>query len=82
LATAALPHPNSPIAPTVTASIGGACVTPDIKRSVRGVIQLADEALYAAKKQGRDRIIIYSKEHQTLVTGRFRTRQLLNDNAA
>jgi diguanylate cyclase (GGDEF)-like protein len=82
MAAAALPHPNSPIAATVTASIGGACVTPDIKRSVRGVIQLADEALYAAKKQGRDRIVIYGKEHQTLVTGRFRTRQLLNDNAA
>ena len=82
VATEALSHPNSPIASTVTVSIGGACVIPDIKRSVRGVIQLADEALYAAKKQGRDRVIIYGKEHQTLVTGRFRTRQLLNDDAA
>jgi diguanylate cyclase (GGDEF)-like protein len=82
IAAAALPHPNSPIAPIVTASIGGACVIPDTKRSVRGVIQLADEALYAAKKQGRDRVVVYGKEHQTLVTGRFRTRQLINNDAA
>jgi PleD family two-component response regulator len=79
---AALPHPNSPIAPTVTASIGGASVMPDTKRSVRGAIQLADEALYTAKKQGRDRVVIYGKEHQTLVTGRFRTSQLLSSDAA
>jgi diguanylate cyclase (GGDEF)-like protein len=79
---AALPHPNSPIAPTVTASIGGACIVPDSKRSALGAIQLADEALYTAKKQGRDRIVIYGKEHQTLVTGRFRTAQLVEDDAA
>jgi diguanylate cyclase (GGDEF)-like protein len=80
--TAAVLHPNSPIAPTVTVSIGGACVMPDTKRSVRGAIQLADEALYTAKKQGRDRVVIYGKEHQTMVTGRFRTTQLINSDAA
>jgi diguanylate cyclase (GGDEF)-like protein len=82
IAAAALPHPNSPIAATVTASIGGASVLPDTKRSVRGAIQLADEALYTAKKQGRDRVVVYGKEHQTMVTGRFRTTQLIDSDAA
>ncbi len=82
IAAAALPHPNSPIASSVTVSIGGACITPDTKRSVRGAIQLADEALYTAKKQGRDRVVIYGKEHQTMVTGRFRTSQLIDSDAA
>jgi diguanylate cyclase (GGDEF)-like protein len=82
IAAAALSHPNSPIAPFVTVSIGGASVFPSVNRSVRGAIQLADEALYAAKKQGRNRVVIYDKEHETLVTGRFRIKEMINDKVA
>lgn len=56
----------------VTVSIGAACVTPVSGRSHYGFIQLADEALYAAKESGRDRIVVMDKEYEQLSTGSFR----------
>jgi len=56
----------------LTVSIGAACVTPSFGRSHFGFIQLADEALYAAKEQGRDRLVIMDKEYEQLSTGAFR----------
>ncbi|HWK75743.1 MAG TPA: GGDEF domain-containing protein [Povalibacter sp.] len=56
----------------VTFSIGGACVTPHPLRRVEGLIQLADEALYAAKERGRNRSVIMDQEYDTLDTGAFR----------
>ena len=41
-------------------------------RSHFGFIQLADEALYAAKERGRNCIVIMDKEYGTLTTGSFR----------
>ena len=68
----ALPHPASPIAPILSVSIGIACVVPAAERSSNGAIQLADEALYDAKAQGRNRIAIRDKEYSSLHTGAFR----------
>jgi diguanylate cyclase (GGDEF)-like protein len=68
-----LTHPASPVAPTVSVSIGIACVVPAADRSVNGAIQLADEALYDAKAQGRDRTVVRDKEYTALRTGVFRT---------
>jgi diguanylate cyclase (GGDEF)-like protein len=66
-------HPASPVSPFVTVSIGGACVTPNEGRSPFGLIQLADEALYAAKERGRNRVAIMDHEYATLKTGAFRS---------
>jgi diguanylate cyclase (GGDEF)-like protein len=56
----------------LTVSIGAACVEPTSDRSHFGFIQLADEALYDAKEQGRDRVVIKDKEYAQLSTGSFR----------
>jgi predicted signal transduction protein with EAL and GGDEF domain len=53
-------------------SIGIACVQPTSDRSHYGFIQLADEALYAAKERGRNCIVIMDKEYGDLTTGAFR----------
>jgi diguanylate cyclase (GGDEF)-like protein len=82
LADAALAHPNSPSGKFVTVSIGGAHVLPTATRTYRGLIQLADEALYAAKTQGRDRAVTLSKEHESLITGRFQAIRATNVEAA
>jgi diguanylate cyclase (GGDEF)-like protein len=68
----ALKHPASPIAKHLTVSIGAACVVPAPGRSPFGFVQLADEALYEAKGQGRNRCIIMDKEYEQMSTGSFR----------
>jgi diguanylate cyclase (GGDEF) domain len=56
----------------LTVSIGAACIEPSEGRSPFGFIQLADEALYAAKERGRDCVVIMDKEYAELHTGAFR----------
>jgi len=67
-----LRHPASPIRRRVTVSIGAACIVPREDRSRFGLVQLADEALYAAKGRGRDRLVVMDREYETLSTGSFR----------
>ncbi|MBN1171111.1 MAG: GGDEF domain-containing protein [Micromonosporaceae bacterium] len=57
LATAAVPHAASPIAPVVTASIGIAAIVPSTETSPEELIAAADNMLYLAKKEGRNRIV-------------------------
>jgi len=47
-------HEDSATARFVTASIGVAIMAPRIGRSPEGAVQVADEALYAAKRSGRN----------------------------
>lgn len=72
IAALQLPHPACAVGPHVTVSIGAACVEPQVGRHHEGLIQLADEALYAAKEGGRNRTVVMDREYATLTTGAFR----------
>jgi diguanylate cyclase (GGDEF)-like protein len=56
-----------------TISLGVAIVYPTLERSPEGAVQLADEALYVAKRDGRNCVRIFESEYQGLSTGTFRT---------
>jgi diguanylate cyclase (GGDEF)-like protein len=67
-------HEASRVAGRLTVSIGAAFILPSSQRTYEGLIQLADEALYAAKEQGRNRVVVMEAEYHTLRTGRFEKR--------
>jgi diguanylate cyclase (GGDEF)-like protein len=65
-------HRGSRTASRVTISVGVAVVVPSADRSPRGAVQLADQALYEAKVQGRNRIeLMDRRQHELMVTGVF-----------
>jgi diguanylate cyclase (GGDEF)-like protein len=66
-----IPHDDSP-AGAVTASIGVSIVSPRPGRSPEGAVQLADEALYAAKRGGRNGIRLVDCYDTNYSTGAFR----------
>lgn len=79
----AITHGASPVSDKrLTVSIGIACVQPMSGRSHYGFIQLADEALYAAKERGRDCMVIMDKEYAELTTGSFRKEAAAQAGAA
>jgi diguanylate cyclase (GGDEF)-like protein len=71
MASLAIPHGES-VAPVVTVSIGAAYVAPTLERSSHGFVQLADEALYEAKGNGRNQTAFRDVEYADLQTGSFR----------
>ncbi len=60
--------------PGVTVSIGAGVVEPSDQRSPQGALQFVDEALYKAKKAGRNRVVCDGiEEYRKAKTGPFRT---------
>jgi diguanylate cyclase (GGDEF)-like protein len=65
-------HAKSDAARVVTVSIGSAIAGPGMKRSLAGLIQSADEALYRAKQLGRNRILHVDSNDAVTSTGTFK----------
>lgn len=68
-----IPHEESSAGPIVTVSIGVSLVGPRQGRSPAGAVQLADEALYTAKRSGRN-CVRFAEADPTFATGSFRRR--------
>jgi diguanylate cyclase (GGDEF)-like protein len=60
-----LPHKASPVAPVITASLGVSTATPESCGTPRQLIKAADEALYIAKRSGRNRVEMATSEVHT-----------------
>jgi diguanylate cyclase (GGDEF)-like protein len=65
-------HEGSPMAKHVTVSVGVALSRPGGSRSLAGVVQTADEALYQAKREGRDAVVFRDADEGEVETGNFR----------
>lgn len=59
-----IPHEKSPVAPYVTASFGLYFLRGGSQDTAEELYERADMALYEAKKQGRDRIILFDSANE------------------
>ncbi|MEO6689344.1 MAG: diguanylate cyclase [Dokdonella sp.] len=58
----ALPHPNSNVSPSITASIGAASWIPASEQDdMRTLLTAADAAMYRAKQAGRNRVSLHGE---------------------
>ena len=69
-----IPHAGS-LAKYVTVSVGLTLAKPETDRSLAGAIQSADEALYQAKREGRNRVVFKDSDSDDVETGNFRVIQ-------
>lgn len=62
IAQARLPHPDSPLGPWVSISVGVASLLPQAEMAHEQLVQAADAALYRAKQNGRARYEVATAE--------------------
>ena len=67
-----IPHDGSDVSSCVTVSAGVALAVAGSHRSLAGTIQTADEALYQAKREGRNRTVLKNADADGIETGNFR----------
>lgn len=65
-------HTGAPGIGKLTVSVGGTSIVPLPGRSATGALQLADQNLYAAKRQGRNRTVFRRDDYAMMQTGIFR----------
>lgn len=68
----AIPHEGACRGDVVTVSVGVALAEPGTSRSLAGTLQIADQALYQAKQEGRNRVAFKTAEDSKAQTGNFR----------
>jgi diguanylate cyclase (GGDEF)-like protein len=71
-----IPHDDSTTGDYLTVSVGVAVNWPGGARSLDGLVQMADEALYRAKHNGRNRVVPMESGDPRFRTGRFRSAKL------
>jgi diguanylate cyclase (GGDEF)-like protein len=71
-----VPHAGSDAAGVITVSVGSAITGGGTKRSLAGLIQTADEALYRAKQLGRNRVLHIDAGASDTPTGAFKIRAI------
>lgn len=69
-----IPHEGSCVGDVVSVSVGVAVAEPGSHRSLAGTLQIADEALYQAKQEGRNRVVMKTADDSEVQTGNFRVR--------
>lgn len=62
----AIPHPASKVASVVTVSVGVGELSPDDGIELRDLVRMADDALYRAKRNGRNRAELFVGVHPPL----------------
>ncbi|MDJ0698768.1 MAG: diguanylate cyclase [Woeseiaceae bacterium] len=73
VASLGIEHKASDVANEVTISVGAAVIWPDASIQSDRLVRTADDALYEAKSQGRNRAVVYQLEDQLHATTTLRT---------